>query len=66
MEWEVHHTKSSTYKGRGSTPEAALGDLRKGFERGIQEAQENLDREKKRLGRLSDLSADAWGEGGKL
>jgi hypothetical protein len=58
LEWEVTHKKSKVHKGRGSTPEAALRDLRDGFSLGVQSAQEEIEREQKRLDKLTELLGD--------
>ena len=58
LEWEVTHKKSKVHKGRGSSPEAALRDLRDSWKLGVADAQENLDREQKRLGKLDAMLAD--------
>jgi hypothetical protein len=61
LEWEVTHKKSSVYKGRGPTPEAALRDLRDSFALGVTDARESLEREQKRLDKLETLLADTTG-----
>jgi hypothetical protein len=59
LEWEVRMPKNRLYKGQGSTPEAALCDLRDSFALGLKDAQEAAEREQKRLTRMSDLVAVA-------
>jgi hypothetical protein len=58
LEWEVTHKKSKIHKGRGNTPEAALRDLRDGFAKGVGAAQEEIEREQRRLDHLNELLAD--------
>lgn len=58
LEWEVRHVKSSLYKGRGKTPEAALRDLRDSFALGVKAAREDLEREEGRVAKLTELLAD--------
>ena len=58
LEWEVQHKKSRVHKGRGSTPDAALRDLRESWTVGVAVKREDLEREQKRLDRLTAMLAD--------
>lgn len=64
LEWEVVHTKSKLHKGRGATPEAALRDLCEGFALGIAATKEEVEREQKRLDKLTALLEDTEVENG--